>query len=136
MLFKEKIKNHNEIREYLKAFVTKSKYDYKNGDIDKLRDLLSLKGYEFNENEIIWLVEDELNKQEYESFKLKIIHDEHDDINTYEMNFIESYGNNYKHYMDCFIKLMNEKGFAVDEIEYDLERIKKNLNCTILRGYS
>ena len=59
--------------EYLDNFVRKSRYDYQFVDLQKLKDLLVYKGIEFTDEEIRFLIQEEVKKQEYQEFEDKII---------------------------------------------------------------
>ena len=120
--------NRNEVSKYIEAFIKKAKYGYNIGDIDKFRDLLTLKGNPFTENQIMWLIEHELVRQDYEDFKLKVVRDNFNDFDNHAIYFLDVYGDNYNEYIGFFVEMLAEKGIPIPdtEIENKLEEIKKH----------
>jgi tetratricopeptide (TPR) repeat protein len=90
--------------------------------------LLIFKGNNFTKNQIRSLIGEELENQDYEDFKLKVIPNESNDFDNYVINFIEEFGDNYIEYIGFFSELLIEKGFSIpdDEIESKIEEIKKH----------
>ncbi len=81
------------------------------------KKLIETKGHIFVanneiENLMIW----ELETQEYDDFKSKILYNQpNNDIKGYIKNFLDVYGENYTQYYNLFTKLLKENGITFDE---------------------
>ena len=68
---------------YIDGFTTKSRYDYEFTDIRKLRDFIKYRGLDFSDEEVIWLIEEEIKNQEYLEFKEKIMAQSPENLTDY-----------------------------------------------------
>ncbi|MFZ0441890.1 MAG: HEAT repeat domain-containing protein [Methanobacterium sp.] len=58
---------------YIETFVRKSRYNYEFGDTRKFKELLSYKKMKFADEDLLWLVKEEIENQEYAEFKEEIL---------------------------------------------------------------
>ena len=75
---KELKENRNLIRAngkyvYFETFVRKSRFNYELGDTKKFRELLIYRKMEFSDDDLIWLIMEEIKNQEYSEFKEEIL---------------------------------------------------------------
>ena len=76
---------------YIKNFVNKSKYDYQFSDVQKLKDLLEYRGLRFQDEELIYCIREEINEQDYQDFKNRILKNQPSNLEQYLENFIKNY---------------------------------------------
>ena len=76
---------------YLDGFSRKSRYDYEFLDIRKLGELLKYKGMDFSDEEVLWLIQEEIKNQEYLEFKEKILAQNPENITDYLEILIKTY---------------------------------------------
>ena len=145
-LERKKIEFNERVKEKRKKLIDKGLYKYienfviKYGDssieieyyehnLDKLRNLLSQKGIELDYDEIHRIVEEEINRQEYQKFKNKILANNPKDTNEYIKYFLEIYGEDYEYYLDFLTQLLQERGIELDKqsIREKVEKIKNDL---------
>ncbi len=58
---------------YIESFVKKSRSNYELGDVQKFRELLTYKKMEFSEDDLLWLIQEEIKNQEYLEFREKLM---------------------------------------------------------------
>ncbi len=58
---------------YIETFVRKSRFNYELGDIKKFKELLSYRKMKFSDNDLFWLIKEEIKNQEYSEFKEEIL---------------------------------------------------------------
>ncbi|MDI6644754.1 MAG: HEAT repeat domain-containing protein [Methanobacteriaceae archaeon] len=146
ILIKFKIKDVKEKKEelvlkgsykYLENFVKKAKKDYKIGEIRKLRDLFALKGIELDHDELNWLIQDEIKKQEYEDFKTKIEQNKPQTLKQHLKSFIKNYPHNQQQHTHHLQKLLQEKNLTKpnQNIEKQLKNTKKEIKIQEFQYY-
>jgi len=96
----------------LENYVEKIKYCFNRDDVDKLRELFALKGIELDQNELNWLIQDEIKKQEYEDFKTKIQQNNPQTLKQHIKNFIKNYPHNQQQHTHHLQKLLKEKNLT------------------------
>ena len=106
---------------YIDGFTTKSRYDYEFTDIRKLRDFIKYRGLDFSDEEVIWLIEEEIKNQEYLEFKEKIMAQSPENLTDYIEILINTYAEPKDH-TENLKKLLNEQnlkhhGKLTEEIE-------------------
>ena len=55
------------------TFVRKSRYNYEFGDTRKFKELLSYRKMKFTDEDLLWLIQEEIQNQEYTEFKEEIL---------------------------------------------------------------
>jgi len=98
-------------------------------DIDKLKQLLQSKGFDFKYTELDSIIDEERKRQEYEKFKRTFIDDDLNDLRDYIVNFLDSYGEHYDEQIDFFIRLLGEQkiDFDKDTIESHIKKVIKEI---------
>lgn len=135
---------------YIENFAKKYKdieFDFSN--YTNLKELIAKKGIMLDNEEIALLIQEETNKQNYEDFKAKMLHDDKpQNLQEYKRRLIEIYGGGYKRYIDVFKYLLNEinifykedqlahEKFAEIEREMQLINFEKRLNSDQLYSIS
>jgi HJR/Mrr/RecB family endonuclease len=96
-------------------------------EVHKLRGLIAKQGILFSEREIIWLIQEETARQNYEDFKMKMFYGEPKTKDEYISTLIEVYGDGYLQHMSDFKKLLTEMKLYFNEYELgnQIEHLKK-----------
>lgn len=117
---------------YVRNFVKKYRGTYDSEKISKLRALLSKKGLPFDDEEINWLIAEEIQMQNYEDFETRILYNKPSRLEDYIRNLIEIYGDNYQQYIDFFKNLLRAKRLSFNEelISEEIEKVKKEIELT------
>lgn len=106
----------------IENFVKKYKHNYSNEELHNLKHLLENKNIKINEEELIWILKKEIERQNYEFFKEKIHSCSPKKMEEYVNTFLEMFGENNQAYIPFLKKLLKE-----DEIHFN----KNNLNVRI-----
>jgi HEAT repeat protein/tetratricopeptide (TPR) repeat protein len=115
---------------YLDGFNTKSRYDYEFIDIRKLRDLLKYRGLEFSDEEVTWLIHEEIKNQEYREFKEKILAQHPENLTDYIEILIKTYPEP-KDQTEHLKKLLNQQDIKHEQKLIDeIEKTQKQLEIT------
>ncbi len=102
---------------YIENFVKKYKdIEFNFSNCADLKELIAKKGIMLDNEEIVLLIQEETNKQNYGDFKVKMLHDDKPkNLQEYKRRLIEIYGGGYKRYIDVFKCLLNEMNIFYDE---------------------
>jgi HEAT repeat protein/rubrerythrin len=112
---------------YIEGFNRKSRYDYEFTDIMKLRDLLHYRKMEFSDEEILWLIQEEIKTQEYEEFKGKLLSKNPQNLNNYIEILIKTYPDP-QNQIDKLERLLLEKNISHQpSLTKEIEKIEKQL---------
>jgi hypothetical protein len=76
---------------YVKGFNRKSRYDYEFNDFLKLRELLRFRKMEFSDEEVLWLIQEEIKNQEYLEFKEEILSQHPENLEEYIKTLLNIY---------------------------------------------
>jgi HEAT repeat protein len=115
---------------YLDGFNRKSRYDYEFLDIRKLRELLKIKGVEFSDEEILWLIQEEIKSQEYLEFKEKIIAQNPENLKDYLEILIKTY-TEPKTQTEHLKKLLKQQNIPHNnKITEEIEKTQKQMEIT------
>jgi tetratricopeptide (TPR) repeat protein len=113
---------------YLDGFSRKSRYDYEFLDIRKLGELLKYKGMDFSDEEVLWLIQEEIKNQEYLEFKEKILAQNPENITEYLEILIKTYKEpkDQKKHLKTLLKQQNipHKQNLTEEIEKTQKQIE------------
>jgi tetratricopeptide (TPR) repeat protein len=112
---------------YIENFVNKCRYQYELGDITKMKDLLELKGIKIPEEEIQWIIQEEIKKQEYEEFKEKIMQNEPENLENYLENFIKNYPEPNPTQLQEMIRLLKENKESTVNLTQKIEQTRKKI---------
>ncbi|MCE5215175.1 MAG: HEAT repeat domain-containing protein [Methanobacterium sp.] len=111
--------------EYLDNFMRKSRYDYQFTDLQKLKDLLVYKGIEFTAEEIRWLVQEEVKKQDYQEFEDKILLTEHQSLEQYLENYIKNYPLDTPENIQNMEKLLRKERIATENLIKHIDKTRR-----------
>ncbi len=129
-------KNYN----YLKGFMDRFGKQYSRNDLKKLKNLLSIKGFEFTSDELELLIKDLHQKNRYNKFKPKMLDNisvnntmnstSENYLKVYVEKFLEIYGNNYLNHLDLFWIFLEEYNIKfykseVNDIIYEVRKKKE-----------
>ncbi|UTB33463.1 MAG: HEAT repeat domain-containing protein [Methanobacterium sp. ERen5] len=114
---------------YLDGFINRSRYDYEFVDIKKLRNLLEDKGINFTEEEVTWLIQAEIENQEYLEFESRIMARNPENLNQYIETLIKTYPEPRDH-MGDLEKLLKQENIKHQNLEQEIEKIQKQLEIT------
>jgi hypothetical protein len=98
-------------------------------DIDKLKQLLQSKGFDFKYTELDSIIDEERKRQEYEKFKRTFIDDDLNDLRDYIVIFLDSYGEHYGEQINFLIRLLKEQKIDLDKdtIEGHIKKVIKEI---------
>ena len=111
---------------YLDGFNNRSRYDYEFVDIKKLRNLLEDKGIKFTEEEVTWLIQAEIENQEYFEFEAKIQAQKPENLNQYIETMIKIYPDHQDHIKDLK-KLLKQQKITHNNLEKEIEKTQKQM---------
>ena len=115
---------------YIEGFNRKSRYDYEFTDIMKLRDLLRYRNLEFSDEEILWLIQEEIKNQEYQEFKDKLLSKNPENLKNYIEILIKTYPDP-QNQIDKLEKLLLEKNIPYQlSLTEEIEKIVKQIEIT------
>jgi HJR/Mrr/RecB family endonuclease/predicted aspartyl protease len=118
---------------YVENFVKKYKNGYYDSEgLNKLKDLIAKKGTLFDNEEMIWLIDEETKIQNYEEFKTKVLYHKPKSLEEHITNFIEVYGDNYYEYLSDFENLLKEMKlhFSEEQLSDKIQQIKKEMELS------
>ena len=81
----------NSHYKYIEGFNRKSRYDYEFNDILKLRKLLQYRKMEFADEEVLWLIQEEIKNQKYLEFKEEILSQHPENLKEHIEVLIKTY---------------------------------------------
>ena len=115
---------------YIETFVRKSRYNYEFGDIRKFRELLVYRGMEFSDDDLLWLVQEEIKDQEYSEFKEEILSQNPENPTNYIEILIKTYSNPLNQ-IELLKKLLKEQNIHYkSELKQEIKSIEKQLEIT------
>ena len=115
---------------YIETFVRKSRYNYEFGDIQKFRELLDYKDIEFSDDDLLWLVEEEIKDQEYSEFKEEILSHNPENLTNYIEILIKTYPDP-QNQIEQLKKLLKEQSMGYkSHLTLEIEKIKKQIEIT------
>ena len=115
---------------YIQTFVRKSRYNYEFGDIRKLRELLVYREMEFSDDDLLWLVQEEIKDQEYSEFKEEILSQNPETLTNYMEILIKTYPDP-QNQIEHIKKLLIEQNIAYrSNITQEIEKIEKQMEIT------
>ena len=115
-------------KKLIERFVATNRSTWTN--VDKLKQLLQSKGFDFEYTELDMIIDEERQRQEYEKFKRTFLNDELNEIRDYIIDFLDSYGERYSEHIDFFVRLLKEQkiDFQKDEIENHIQKVIRELD--------
>ena len=115
-------------KKLIERFVATNRSTWAN--VDKFKQLLQSKGFDFEYTELDIIIDEERQRQEYEKFKRTFLHDELNEIRDYIVDFLDSYGEQYSEHIDFFVRLLKEQkiDFQKDEIENHIQKVIRELD--------
>jgi len=124
------ILRYNKKYVYIETFVRKSRYNYEFGDIQKFKELLFYREIDFSDDDLLWLVQEEIKDQEYSEFKEEIISQNPETLINYIEILIKAYPNP-KNQIEKLKKLLKERNMAYKpNLTQEIEKIKKEIEIT------
>jgi HEAT repeat protein len=134
--FRKKELEENRVRmintgkyEYIKKFVDKSRSHYESGDIIKFKSLLAHKGMEFSDVDLLWLIQREIQNQEYLEFEAKIMAQKPENLNQYIETMIKTYPEPQDH-MGDLKKLLKQQNINHNNLEEEIEKTQQQIEIT------
>ena len=116
----------NSCYNFFDGFNKKYRYDYEFTEIRKLRDLLQYRGMEFSDDEVLWLIKEEIKNQEYVKLKDKILAEKPVDLTDYVKILIKDYTDPKEH-TEQLQKLLDEHNIHTENLSQEIDRIQKNM---------
>ena len=116
----------NSCYNFFDGFNKKYRYDYEFGEIRKLRELLQFRGMEFSDDEVLWLIKEEIKNQEYVKLKEKILAEKPVDLTDYIKILIKNY-TDPKDHTEQLQKLLDEENVSTENLSQEIDRIQKNM---------
>ncbi len=115
---------------YIETFVRKSRYNYEFGDIQKFRELLVYRENEFSDDDLLWLVQEEIKDQEYTEFKEEILSQNPENLTNYVENLIKTYPDP-QNQIDKLKKLLKEQNIGYKpNLKHEIEKTVKQIEIT------
>ena len=115
---------------YIETFVRKSRYNYEFGDIQKFRELLDYREIKFSDDDLLWLIEEEIKDQEYSEFKEEILSQKPKNLISYIEILLKTYPDP-QNQIEKLKKLLKEQSIGYNlKIEQEIEKIKKQIEIT------
>jgi HEAT repeat protein len=115
---------------YIQTFVRKSRYNYEFGDIRKLRELLVYREIEFSDDDLLWLVQEEIKDQEYSEFKEEILSQNPENLTNYIEILIKTYPDT-QNQIEHLKKLLNEQNMVYkSNLTQEIEKIENQIEIT------
>jgi HEAT repeat protein len=112
---------------YIEGFNRKSRYDYEFPDIMKLRELLHYRKLEFSDEEILWLIQEEIKNQEYSEFKDKLLSQNPKTLTNYIELLIRTYPDPQSQ-IEKLEKFLNEENITYQPpLIKEIEKIEKQI---------
>jgi HEAT repeat protein/tetratricopeptide (TPR) repeat protein len=134
--FREKELEENKLQmintgkyEYIEKFVEKSRSHYESGDIINFKILLAYRGMEFSDADLLWLIQKEIQNQEYLEFEAKITAQKPENLNQYIETMIKIYPEPQDH-MDDLIKLLKQKNIKHQNLGQEIKKTQKQMEIT------
>jgi tetratricopeptide (TPR) repeat protein len=115
---------------YIETFVRKSRYKYEFGDIRKFRELLDYRQMKFSDDDLLWLVQEEIKNQEYTEFKEEILAKKPENLTNYIEIFIKRYPNT-QNKVEQLKKLLKEQKIVIPkDLTKEIEKTVKQIEIT------
>ncbi len=115
---------------YIETFVRKSRYNYEFGDIRKFRELLKYKEMKFSDDDLLWLIQEEIKNQEYKEFKEEILSKQPENLTNYIEIFIKIYPNP-QNKVEQLEKLLKEQKITItNDLSKEIEKTVKQIEIT------
>ena len=115
---------------YVKGFNKKSRYDYEFNDVLNLRNLLQYRKMEFTEEEVIWLIREEIKNQEYAEFKEEILSQHPENLQEHIEILLKIYPDP-ENQIGKLKTLLNEQNISHQtNIEEEIKKAQKQMEIT------
>ncbi len=111
--------------DYFEDFIKKTNYDYQFSDLQKLKELFEFKGISFHDDEILWLIQEEIKEQDYQDFEKKILKTEPSNLKEYLESYIENYPQTIMENQDKLQKLLQKHKISTQNPNEQLQQILK-----------
>ncbi len=118
------IKNGKYI--YIETFVNKSRNNYESGDLRKFKELLIHKNMKFSDDDLLWLIQEEIRNQEYKEFKDKILAQNPENPYQYIETLIKIYPEPQEHIEDLK-KLLNQQNIKHNNLKQEIQKTQKQI---------
>ena len=115
---------------YIETFVRKSRYKYEFGDIRKFRELLKYKEMKFSDDDLLWLIQEEIKNQEYTEFKEEILSKQPVNLTNYIEIFIKIYPNPQNKVEQLEKLLKEQKITTTNNLTKEIEKTVKQIEIT------
>jgi HJR/Mrr/RecB family endonuclease len=93
-----------------------------------LQKLLAVRGFQFDQDEIRWLVADELDKQNYQAFRARILSSSPKSLDGFIRTFLDAYWGESDHVLRHLAKVIEEAGITPPEmtsLRYEVQRVRE-----------
>ena len=132
---KELKENRNLIRAngkyvYIETFVRKSRFNYELGDIKKFRELLSYRKMEFSDDDLFWLIKEEIKNQEYSEFKEEILSQHPENLQEYIEVLIKTYPDPQKQIEKLENLLKEQNTEHQPDLAQEIKKTQKQIEIT------
>jgi restriction endonuclease Mrr len=131
-----RLSNSSEYK-YIDQFVKKYGRNISVGELAKLQDLLSIKGFEFSDKQITNIVNLALNRQRYRDAKSKILNEEANSVQDIVKTYLDFDQSEYGEMFEVLKEILEEKGFYdlyennPEKLREEVEKIKKEIELEI-----
>ena len=115
--------------EYIEKFVDKSRSHYEFGDIINFKSLLEYRGMNFSDADLLWLIQREIQNQEYLEFESKIMAQKPENLNQYIETLIKIYPEPLEH-MDGLARLLKQENIKHQNLKQEIEKTQKQMEIT------
>ena len=132
---KELKENRNTIRAngkyvYIETFVRKSRYNYEFGDARKFKELLSYRKMKFTDDDLLWLIQEEIQNQEYTEFKEDILSQHPKNLQEHIEILLKTYPDP-ENQIGKLKTLLNEQNITHQtNIEKEIKKTQKQMEIT------
>jgi HEAT repeat protein len=115
---------------YIETFVRKSRYNYEFGDTRKFRELLSDRKMEFTDEDLLWLIKDEIKNQEYAEFKEAITSQHPENLQEHIKILLKTYPDPKNQIGKLKILLKEQNINHPTNLEQEIKKTQKQIEIT------
>jgi HEAT repeats/Tetratricopeptide repeat/PBS lyase HEAT-like repeat len=115
---------------YIEKFVRKSRFNYELGEVKKFRELLSYKKMEFSDDDLFWLIKEEIKNQEYSEFKGEILSQHPENLKEHIEVLIKTY-TDPQNQIEKLKKLLKEQNIKHQtNLAQEIKKTQKQIEIT------
>ena len=115
---------------YIETFVRKSRFNYELGEVKKFRELLSYRKMEFSDDDLFWLIKEEIKNQEYSEFKGEILSQHPENLKEHIEVLIKTY-TDPQNQIEKLKKLLKEQNIKHQtNLAQEIKKTQKQIEIT------